>query len=138
MATILDLQENLKQFNIEVVAKQTIAATSNIMADENRKQLRKGKYSTGEEMPPYSKVSKMLFDKPDGGIQLFDTGAFHKSIQVDVGSDEFEFIADDNFNLETRFGNNIYGLPNDSNYPQDTVQPLIQDEFTKVTGLTFN
>lgn len=140
MPTILEVQENLKQFNIEVVAKQTIAATSNIMADYNRKQLRKGIKSDGTILPDYSKVSKDLFNKPDGPIQLFDTGSFHKSITVDVGSDDFEFIGEDVHDLEKRYSNNIYGITeqNKDTYSNDVVLPLIQEEFTKVTGLTFN
>lgn len=140
MATILDLMENLKEFNIEVVAKQSIAATSDIMADMNRKQLRAGKKANGQEMPEYSNVSKDLFNKPDGGIQLFDTGSFHKSIQVDIGNDEFEFIADDIHDLEKRYGNEIYGITQENKdiYAERTVLPLIQKEFTDKTGLTFN
>ncbi|HEY5588417.1 MAG TPA: hypothetical protein VIK86_05610 [Candidatus Paceibacterota bacterium] len=140
MATVLDVLENLKSFNIEVVAKQSIAATSNIMADENRKQLKKGQKADGTIMDNYSKVSQDLFNKPDSPITLYDTGAFHKSITVDVGADEFEFIADDIHDLEKRFTNEIYGLTqqNSDNYAENTVLPLIQDEFTKVTGLTFN
>jgi hypothetical protein len=140
MATIFELQETLSKLNIEVLAKKTIASTSNLMADLNRKQLLKGQKADGSFLDNYSRVSQDLFGKPNIPMQLKDTGAFHKSISVDVGSDVFEFIADDIHDLEKKYSNEIFGLTkeNEGNYSQDILLPLIQKEIETETGLKFN
>lgn len=139
MATVYDVIENIKSFNIEVVAKQSIAATSNIISDLNRKQLLKGEKADNTFFKNYSKTSQELFGKQDIPIQLKDTGEFHDSVDTGVFGDEVITAGKDRYNLEERYGN-IYGLhdKNKENYAENTLLPLIQKDFTDKTGLTFS
>lgn len=137
MGSIANLILKLGKLNIEVVAKKNIAATSNIIADLTKKQLRKGELSTGEILPNYSIASQKYFDKPDIPIQLFDTGKFHNSFKIDVGSELLTWVADDLHDLEKRYSSDIYGMTAKSkqSYAKDTLYPLIIKDVKEITGL---
>ena len=136
-----DLLENVQKLNVNRETLIAIGKTSTQMAELNREQLREGKQSDGQNMPPYSWVSVHKFFKPEGPIRLFDTGAFHNSIQVDVGSDEFQFIAEDRYNLFERYGeNNILGLTDRQQeyYNEEIFLPVFAEQVENQTGLKFD
>lgn len=81
-------------------------------------QLRFGKLSDGSTLPDYSRISQDLFDKPDGPIQLFDTGDFYDSFTIQSVTKEFIQISADpikgDTNLFERYGIDVLGLTDEN------------------------
>jgi len=140
MTTAMDLFSGLSEVNVSREVLSAIGRTSKEIAELNREQLLHGKRADGTNMPDYSYISVKTFGKPDGPIMLYDTGAFHSSMQVDVGGDEFEILAEDKYRLEERFGEEIYGLtPNSQEYyNQEVFFPELANSIENQTGLKFN
>lgn len=137
MATTLDLKDNIAAINMQVEAKSAIGRTAKVYADLNREQLSEGRRADMTMMPDYSWVSVHFYGKPEGPIRLFDTGAFHESLNVDVGSDTIEVLSQDRYNLEERYGEEIYGLadPNQEYYNQEVFLPELCESLESLTGL---
>ena len=73
--------------NNEIVKAQII--------DANQKQMRdEGIDSKGESLGEYSDISVAVFGKRAGHIQLYDTGAFYRSMHVVFGADSI-FVSGD-------------------------------------------
>jgi hypothetical protein len=139
MADVLELIENLNNFDIEKVVKQSISITAPTIAELNREQLKSGKRADNSNMPNYSKASVNLFGKPAGSIMLFDTGSFHASITVQVKGDEILTTAKDLYNLSDKYTDEIYGLadPQQEIYNENVFYPELATEIEKETGLKF-
>jgi hypothetical protein len=137
MATVVDLLETLNELDVHREALSAIGRTGTSILDLNREQLLHGKRSDMTEMPDYSYISVTQFGKPEGPIMLYDTGAFHGSFQLDVGPDEFEILADDLYQLEDRYGEEIYGLTetNQEYYNQEIFFPELMNAVEDLTGL---
>ena len=138
--TVSDLLEKLQKVNIDREIKIAIGKTSKQMADLNREHLAEGFQSTGRPMPNYSFTSVNVFGKPAGPIRLYETGAFHKTIQVDVGSDTLQFLAVDKYKLFKRYGKNeILGLTDRSKeyYNEEIFYPQFKEQIENQTGLKF-
>lgn len=137
MATVSDLHENITKINMQVEAKSAIGRTSRAIADLNREQLLEGRRADMTMMPDYSYVSVEYFGKPAGPIRLYDTGAFQESLEIDVGSDDFEVVSSDIHDLEDRYGEEIYGLaePNQEYYNQEIFLPELCESLESITGL---
>lgn len=140
MTDVLDLIQNINNLKVDRLAKQSIARTSKIMADLNREQLQSGKRADNSTMPNYSAASVKIFGKPAGPIKLYDTGAFHDSIQIDVGSDEIEFLAKDEHKLIERYTDEVLGLGDKQQeyYNEEIFYPEFAEEIEKETGLKFS
>ena len=140
MTTALDLYVNLSDINVPREVLSAIGRTSDEIVKINREQLLAGKRADGTTMPNYSYISVKMFGKPDGPIVLYETGAFHESMQVDIGGSEFEILADDKYGLEERFGEEIYGLTDRGQeyYNQEVFYPELAESIEEITGLTFN
>ena len=139
MADVLELIENLNNLDIEKVVKQSISITAPIIAQLNREQLKSGKRADNSNMPNYSKASVNLFGKPAGPIMLYETGAFHASITVQVKGDEILTTAKDLYNLSDKFTDEIYGLADTQQeiYNENIFYPELATEIEKETGLKF-
>ncbi len=138
MATVQEVLNNFSKLNIDKDVKVSIAKTSKQMADLNREQLLEGKTATNGRFPDYSYISVTKYGKPPGAIRLFDTGAFHASIQVDVGGDSLDYLADDQHNLFDRYGeDNILGLNNTQQeyYNSEIFYPEFRAKIEEATGL---
>lgn len=140
MGTVIDVLGTMKKVDAQRICKSVIGRTSDQYLDLNREQLLEGRRADGSVMPNYSWISVKVYGKPDGPIMLFDTGAFHGSFKLDVGSQDLEILANDEHNLEDRFGDEIYGLtPNSQEYyNQEIFLPELKEEITTITGLEFN
>jgi hypothetical protein len=81
-------------------------------------QLWKGRDAENKEFPEYSYVSKDLFDKPDGPIRLYDTGAFYDSFRIIVKGTVAEITANsmkEGVDLVDKYSEfEIYGLTEES------------------------
>lgn len=141
MADVLELIENLDKLNVEKVVKQSISATSQIIAQLNREQLKSGKRADNSTMPNYSDASVNLFGKPAGPIMLFDTGAFHASITVQIKGDEVITTGKDLYNLSDpkKYTDEIYGLADVQQeiYNENVFYPELATEIENETGLNF-
>ena len=139
MADVLELIENLNNLDIEKVVTQSISITAPTIAELNRDQLKSGKRADNSNMPNYSKASVNLFGKPAGPIMLFDTGAFHNSITVQVKGDEILTTGKDLYTLSDKYTDEIYGLadPQKEIYNENIFYPELATEIEKETGLKF-
>ena len=139
MADVLELIENLNNLDIEKVVKQSISITAPTIAQLNREQLKSGKRADNSNMPNYSKSSVNLFGKPAGPIMLYETGAFHDSITVQVKGDEVLTTAKDLYNLSDKYTDEIYGLADQQKeiYNENVFYPELATEIEKETGLKF-
>lgn len=140
MTTLEDLRETLMAVDITREVLSAIGRTSKEYINLNKDQLLDGKRADGSNMPNYSYISQTVFGKPDAPIMLYDTGAFHESMKLDVGGDELEILAEDVHGLEDRFGNEIYGLgdTNQEFYNQDIFFPELMEAIEALTGLKSN
>jgi hypothetical protein len=138
MATVLDLQDNIKAINVHVEAKSAIGRTAESYVELNREQLLEGYRADGSQLPDYSWISVKKYGKPEGPIRLFDTGAFHGSFKLDVGGEDTELIANDEHNLEERYGDEIFGLTSNSQeyYNQEIFYPEFAESLESLTGLS--
>ena len=139
MADVLELIENLNKLNVEKVVKQSISATSQTIAQLNREQLKSGKRADNSNMPNYSDASINLFGKPAGPIMLFDTGAFHSSITVQIKGDEILTTSKDLYDLSKKYTDEIYGLADVQQeiYNENVFYPELATEIENETGLNF-
>lgn len=137
MVTALDLYEALSELDIQREALSAIGRTGESMLSLNREQLLHGIRADRTKMPDYSYTSVTMFGKPAGPIMLYDTGAFHESFQLDVDSQEFEILATDLYDLEERYGEEIYGLTpsNQEYYNQEVFLPELMESIEVITGL---
>jgi len=137
MVTALDLYEALSELDIQREALSAIGRTGESMLSLNREQLLHGIRADRTKMPDYSYPSVTMFGKPAGPIMLYDTGAFHESFQLDVDSREFEILAADLYDLEERYGEEIYGLTpsNLEYYNQEVFFPELMEAIMGFTGL---
>lgn len=137
MVTALDLYEALSELDIQREALSAIGRTGESMLSLNREQLLHGIRADRTKMPDYSYTSVTMFGKPAGPIMLYDTGAFHESFQLDVDSQEFEILATDLYDLEEKYGEEIYGLTpsNQEYYNQEVFFPELMESIEVLTGL---
>lgn len=137
MVTALGLYEALSELDIQREALAAIGRTGESMLSLNREQLLHGIRADRTKMPDYSYTSVTMFGKPAGPIMLYDTGAFHESFQLDVDSREFEILAADLYDLEERYGEEIYGLTpsNQEYYNQEVFFPELMESIEVITGL---
>jgi hypothetical protein len=71
----------------------------------------------GTYLPDYSRTSVEVYGKPDGHIQLKDTGVFYRSFVVKVDAKGYEIIADtqkENVDLSVKYGLDILGLTDEN------------------------
>jgi len=139
MTDILDLIEILNDLDIEIEAMDAITATAKDIADYNTDQLMTGHRSDGTKLPDYRPSSVKDFGKEDGPIKLYDTGDFHKSFRLDFNEDGYTIKADDLYDLEKRYGENIYGLDDLSQetYNEEEFFPVFANNIEQKTGLKF-
>jgi hypothetical protein len=85
MKKLLQLVQRAKKLNtgkIFLVTFKNQKVKDIVVSLNTEGQLRFGILGDGGQLPDYSKVSKDLFGKPDGPIQLYDTGALYRSTKV--------------------------------------------------------
>jgi hypothetical protein len=141
MATALDLLENIKKINLNEILKRSLNKTKDKIVEYNIEQLDIGEYSTGKKLPEYSAVSVEVYEKQPGSITLYDTGAFYEGINVKTRGDSYLISSSDSKNnmLIDDYGDDIFGLQEGSKqyYVEYTLEPEVQAEITKITGLKF-
>lgn len=85
--------------------------------DFNIAQLDRGERSDGSSLPNYSPVSVYVYGKKPGPMNLHNTGAFWRGIEVIVHEDYIEFVGKDvkTGMLQVRYGEDILGTGEESN-----------------------
>lgn len=122
MTVFDDKIEVLKQFNrrpehtVMELAKEYEPEIVDFVTDE---QLFRGKDSEGQTITPaYRPLTiqiKSAKGQPTDRVTLKDTGAFHRSIEVEFRDDQFAIVATDRKvrKLEGKYGTKILGLNDD-------------------------
>lgn len=146
MATILDVQENIKSLKVKDIAVDAIDKTLEVAVALNVEQLASGKNSDGTKIKPsYSskKYAQLKANKnPKPGMwtpDLILTGAFTESFKIDISGDNLKYSSTDSKapELSKKYGDDIFGLTENSNeyYAQSVVFPVMMDTINQMTGL---
>lgn len=161
MASPMDLLETLQSVDIVQVASDSLSEFPEEMVMLNREQLMEGKLSTGLDITPsyfddpffksreaaqrYSDWKDKITPNPKrkrGTPNLFITGPFHESLDLEVTRGEYLFTssfhkAQDIF---SKFSEDVAGLTEDSKeiLKEEGLQETWQENVEKATGLKFN
>lgn len=144
--TLHSLQRSLQGFDITEVVRETIVETSEAIEELNMGQMFIGRRADGSEiLPTYSDLTIELKEQkgqPSDRVTLRDTGAFWKSLTVDVKSDTFTISATDakTVSLVKKYGERIFGLSKESKseeYIPLYFFPLLKQKITQRLGLKF-
>lgn len=134
IAPLLKLRTSLL---FDVIA-QVVKREQKFIQRLNQAQLKAGQTSEGSDIgpayTPYTVVLKKLKRQPTDKVTLYDTGAFYKSIFVNVFADQFEIDATDakTEELTAKYGEVIFGLTDASMSQLIThLKPLILDKLRK-------
>ena len=115
-----DIARGFKEADFEGAFEFAIHSIAPDIEKANRAQLWSGIDSTGDKTgPPYEPQTiqiKSSLGQPTDRVTLYDTGAFHKSIYVDVVDDGLIIGATDKKakELEDKYTIDIYGLTENS------------------------
>jgi hypothetical protein len=116
MGKVRDLANKLKQLDFEAMCVETVYEHEKEAAELNTGQLFQGERADGTMLPEYSFVSVNFYNKPQGPIRLYDTGAFYEGFKFGSASGRLEFplyiiSTDKKANeLQARYGKEIFGL----------------------------
>lgn len=146
MATVLDVQENIKSLKVKDIAIDAIDKTLEVAVSLNVEQLTMGKNSDGTKIKPSyrsKKYAQLKANKnPKPGMwtpDLILTGAFTESFKIDISGDNLKYSATDSKapELTKKYGDDIFGLSENSNeyYAQNIVFPVMMETINQMTGL---
>jgi len=151
MATVVDLLNSLKQFDLKAAITQSIEETDDAYIELNtQKQLFKGYDSTGSQMQPlykspyYAKKKNQMNSAPGYGVpDLKLTGSFYQNMKARVESDALILDSDVDYAqyLEKNYeADKIYGLTEDNQEQYNEVHffNALEQKITEQTGLTFS
>lgn len=161
MADALEILETIQQLNIVSIAGATIAESKELILAKNRQQLMEGRLSTGKDITPsylddpyfksreaaqrYSDWKDEITPNPKrkkGTPNYFITGPYHRSIDLKVTGEDFEFHSSFKAaqSIEKKVGDDIYGLTDESK--EDVIAESLEANWQKkveaVTGLKFS
>lgn len=150
MATVSDLIDTLKNFNLNATITACIEQTKDDYIELNtQQQLFKGLDATGNEMAPlykspyYAKKKNQMNPIPGLGVpDLKVTGSFYQKMNIEVESDSFKISSDVDYAqyLEKNYEDEkIYGLTeeNQEEYNQGPFFNALEQKITEETGLKF-
>lgn len=97
MSSINQMLSRIESLDIERLCEDAFNLNSEIAEDLNREQLQRGEGAKGD-MPEYSFNSKAFYNKPDGGIRLFETGDYYRGITFEAVNSDLYFYSTDEKN----------------------------------------
>ena len=125
--------------NIYEVLRLAIDRHKNLFEDANTSQLNKGLLNDNNPITPeyrtLTKSIKRLKGQPIDRVTLKDTGAFHKSITVELYADGLDFDATDSktLDLEKKYTINILGI-NDEDL-KEILETTIIEEMQEIINI---
>jgi hypothetical protein len=151
MATVFELMENIRAFEIDSAAAASVAAAGPEFEKLQKSQMQTGINQAGKRIGRYKSMkyarTKAKFNPlggtPPDNVDLKFTGAFYRGIKMKVDGIIYSVTSTDSKadHLESKYSKNgsIFGL-NDENattFAQDKVLPIFQAAIEKATGLKF-
>lgn len=95
MSSINEMIARVERLNIEQLCEDAFNLNSSIAKELNIEQLQRGEGAKAD-MPDYSYNSKAFYNKPDGGIRLYETGDFYRGITFEaVNMDIYSYSTDE-------------------------------------------
>lgn len=148
MSSPVDLLETLDALDLEAIASESLQENENVIADLNATQLSQGERSDGTDITPdYADLTVELKKGKSGlagitdRVTLFDTGSHYRQLYADVEGKGIEFGSKDSKSekLQDKYGDNIYGLNDDSKdeLAEGFLNSTWQQKIEQKTGLTF-
>jgi hypothetical protein len=148
MATISEMVKRLESLDIESEIPKLIQQTSFEAIALNQIQLYNHGIDKGVvQLSPYknkyyAKKKNELNPLPGLGVpDLFKTGAYYKSMFLEVTQDTLEVKSNDekDARLTSLYGDQIKGLTDESksDYAQNTLKPLLQKYIADTIGVAF-
>jgi len=107
------LSARLKSLDVNRAINDAVKEHNNEISDLNTEQLNKGQKADGGTTGDYASISYKGRLRP---VDLYDTGAFHKSIKANPFGKAFEMKATDEKTemLQDRYGDDILGLTDEN------------------------
>ena len=161
MADALEILETIQKLDIVAIAGATISESKDLILAKNREQLLEGKLSTGKDITPsylddpyfkskeaaqrYSDWKDEITPNPKrkkGTPNLIITGPYHRSIDLKVTGEDFEFLSSfkNAKDIEKKFTENVYGLDDDNK--EELIDERLNESWQRTveaqTGLKFS
>ena len=130
----------VERLNIEQLCEDAFNLNSSIAKELNIEQLQRGE-GAKVNMPDYSYNSKAFYNKPDGGIRLYETGDFYRGITFEaVNMDIYSYSTDEKNSMienDPKYANaQPLGLSTSSIVELNKViQPTLVEEVKKDLGI---
>ena len=96
MGKFKDMANKFASINLDTELYLAVMDEQQHAIDLNIKQLDKGEYSDGANLPEYSDVSVEVFGKEPGPFTLEETGDFKRAFEMKGNFDEFNITSYDN------------------------------------------
>lgn len=134
MDNLQEMANKLKSINLNDIFDQTIIETKDSLLNENKDQLLSGKAIDGTILGRYSpqyakRKAKVKSSNAPYGIYDFKlTGTFQDEMYLEPKTDIIEVGSKDKkepwLERYANGSNRVFGLPKDSNYPQQIFNPV--------------
>ena len=140
MSSINEMIARVERLNIEQLCEDAFNLNSSIAKELNIEQLQRGE-GAKVNMPDYSYNSKAFYNKPDGGIRLYETGDFYRGITFEaVNMDIYSYSTDEKNSMienDPKYANaQPLGLSTSSIVELNKViQPTLVEEVKKDLGI---
>lgn len=148
MSTIFDFNKRIQAVEIRPIIALCVEQSQYEILAFNRGQLYMGEGSNDKLLSPsyrsegYAEFKESMNPKPGLGTpDLFLTGAFYNSLQMDVNKSQMTFTVGSKEEkapkLERKYGEKIYGLnsENKAYFSQEILRPKIVDKLRSAIGV---
>lgn len=145
MATVQEMVDRLKAFDVKKEAVGVILNNKQAYLDRNKKQMNKGETKhlgmlIGKYRNPfYQQMKEQMNPLAQGNVDLKLTGAFQSGMFMEIQTDDIMITSKDSkaSKLEDKYKVDIYGLnaENQQSYNFDVFLPEFMAVFEQKTGL---
>jgi len=147
MATVLDMMDNLKRFDVKTQTVKLFATNAIHVIELNQAQMLKGVKSSGAKIGKYKSTEYAVMkadQNPEAGagnVDLKLSGAFYRAIQMKITGENIDIASTDPkaSKLESKYDKDkkLYGLTKDNwqIWLDEIFMPDYYFEFNRATGL---
>lgn len=150
MATVVDMIENLKRFDVKKQTKDIFATNSVHVIELNQAQMLQGVTKKGEGIGTYSTSplgqqyaefkASLNPEAGEGNVDLKLSGAFYRAMIMKITGENIDIDSTDDKSkmLIGKYGSDVFGLTDDNwqIWLDEIFMPDFMIELTKATGLT--
>ena len=149
MATVLDMQQNLKRFDVKATTTGVFTTNAVHVIELNQAQMLKGLTKTGEGIGTYSTSplgqqysefkASLNPEAGAGNVDLKLTGSFYRGMKMQIKGENIDIASTDKKAgaLTSKYGEDVFGLTleNWQIWLDEIFMPDFWIELQKATGL---